>query len=414
MKKTLLIILALYGNSFTHAFAQDRLLAGGFKHIIEVGRYVDYGKDYLTITDANGVGLYINGEGRMQYFCYEYPDEYKDINLRLYKGFLILEVDGVSAKGWNKEQFYKTVDGRQDVISLNVQASKDRIFETKIRPLYELPDSVKVFGNSFSSIIGKDGVAKRKTGLTKDVVFEERRDMDFDFFYSDTYDYLLTSDDPLLDKDIINSMQLGGMERNENNPDILFTINRNVDEDIDYYQNSKTVNLSLEIAALDAKRMGSSNTSYRPIVWKATVKRQGNNFSMNFDANKELIALASWMTYPPEDRNVGWAEETLYAPVGISFSNDNPLIIKEVIEGSRAEIVGLLPGDKLIKANLINGNKYRSKSVKQGLKKQGWGIISSYLDESYDITILRNGKKLNVTLRPISRRAYRHYLTGGH
>ena len=26
-------------------------LPGGFKHIIEVGRYADYGKGYLTITD---------------------------------------------------------------------------------------------------------------------------------------------------------------------------------------------------------------------------------------------------------------------------------------------------------------------------------------------------------------------------
>lgn len=420
MRKRLILIGMTYLKIIVSLFsllvasksnAQDRLLAGGFKHVIEVARYSDYGKGYLTITDANGVGIYTNGQPKMNLYTHEYDEESQ--HFHLYKGYLILEVDGVSAKGWSKEQFYKVVDGRTDFINLKIQPSRDTVINVKIRPLYELPDSVKVFGNQLSTIRGKDGVSRRKAGLTKDTVFEERRDTDFDFFYCDYYDYSLTGDDPLLDKEILNQLQPGWMVRDESKPDLLFTISRKVNENYNYYDNSKSVSLVLEITALDVKRMNDPTITYQPVVWKATVKRQGDNFRGDFDANKEMGALASWMCLPLDDRNVGWEEETLYAPVGITCSINNPYVISEVTNGSRAEQIGLQPGDKLLKASIVNGNSYKQKSVKKAYNEHGWGAVSLYLRDTYEITILRNNQKIKYTLRPVSIRAYRHYLTGG-
>lgn len=112
-------------------------LPGGFKHIIEVGRYSDYGKGYLTITDVNGVGITKNGVSKMNYYTYEYIDEYKETKgNHLYKGELILEVDGVSAAGWTKEQFYSKVDNRHDIITLKIRLKMTRESSTIVKRKY--------------------------------------------------------------------------------------------------------------------------------------------------------------------------------------------------------------------------------------------------------------------------------------
>lgn len=436
---------------------QAQGIPGGFMHIIEVGRYSDYGKGYLTITDANGVGIIKNGVHKMNYYTYEYVDEYKDkIDKHLYKGELILEVDGISAAGWTKEQFYNMVDNRHDIITLKIRTKNDKgiyDYETKIRPLYELPDSVKVFGNVFATITGQTTTERRKNGGLRYAIYEERKDEDFDFFPCMYYDYLITSNDPLLDKEIFKNLELW-WERNEEKPDILLTIARDANESINstyipptsrtvnegsttkvrynyfterneyittqknrtiheggYTQETRTADIFLEIAALDVKKLNDKSITHPPIVWKATVKRHVVN--PNFNLNEELETYASWMTLPLNDRNVGWAEETLYAPVGISCWGNDPSLVQNVVSGSRAENIGLKIGDKIIKADLpYSSNKYKRKYVKNNLKKKGWAVIGYYLDETYSIEFLRNGSKMKLTLQPSSIRAYRHYLVG--
>ena len=55
MKKfSLTFALSLF--TFLQANAQS-IIAGGFSHFIEVGRYSDYGKGYLTITDDHVIGI---------------------------------------------------------------------------------------------------------------------------------------------------------------------------------------------------------------------------------------------------------------------------------------------------------------------------------------------------------------------
>ena len=431
-------------------------LPGGFKHIIEVGRYSDYGKGYLTITDANGVGITKNGVSKMNYYTYEYIDEYKETKgNHLYKGELILEVDGVSAAGWTKEQFYSKVDNRHDIITLKIRVKNDKgiIYdcETKIRPLYELPDSVKQFGDVFATLRGKTVAEERKDGLQKDVIYEERIDEDFDFFPCVFYDYLLTSNDPLLDKEILKNLDLD-WERNEEKPDILLTIARDAKENISstyipptsrvvnegsttkvrynyilhkdeyittpknriiheggYTQETKTGDIFLEIAALDVKRLNDKSITYPPVVWKATVKRHVVNH--NFNLNNEFKAYASWMTPPMRDRSA-YTEETVYAPIGVSYSGNDHSLVKNIVPGSRAEKVGIMPGDKIIKVDLPKENKFIRKLVKDNIKKEGWEIIDRFRSCTFNIVVLRNGNKMSFTLPPSSISVYRHYLVG--
>lgn len=440
-------------------------LPGGFKHIIEVGRYSDWGKGYLTITDDNAVKI---GNSRLyQHYTYEYVDQYKyDNNTHLDSGQLILEVDGVSAYNWTKDDFYNKVDGRRDVIELKIRARKDTcIYEyiTKIRPLYELPDDVKIFGNAFALLTGKTWTELREeenrrvnrgarfgTGLT----FEVRNDEEFDFFPCFTFDFLLSSNDPLRDKEILNSIPYARYSnRNEQSPDILFTIAKDAGEKISstyippssriinegsttyaqynyithqndyitkqknrtiyeggYTQETRTADMFLEIAALDVKKLNDPKITYPPIVWQATVKRHLVDY--NFDLHNEMRAWAAWMFLPLGDRNVSTGPKIVYAPTGVLFSDYSPKVIREVIRGSRAEQIGLQPGDILIKADMPYGNKWARKDVKKLSKTKGWAMVDAYLDQRYNIEIQRNGKKMKMTLFPNSIEASRNYLVG--
>lgn len=452
--KKFIFSIAVLGSFSSQIIAQGNL-PGGFKHIIEVGRYSDYGKGYLTITDANGVGITKNGVSKMNYYTYEYTDEYKETKgNHLYKGELILEVDGVSAAGWTKEQFYSKVDNRHDIITLKIRVKTDTgiIYdcETKIRPLYELPDSVKQFGDVFATLRGKTVAEERKDGLPKDVIYEERIDEDFDFFPCVFYDYLLTSNDPLLDKETLKKLNLD-WERKEEKPDILLTIARDAKENISstyipptsrvvnegsttkvrynyilhkdeyittpknriiheggYTQETKTGDIFLEIAALDVKRLNDKSITYPPVVWKATVKR--HVVDHNFNLNNEFKAYASWMTLPMRDRNV-WVEKTIYAPLGVSCSHNDLSLAQNVVAGSRAEKIGLMPGDKVIKAD-VPDNKFLSKYLKKNLKEQGWNAVNNYSSCTINIIVERNGKKMKFTLLPSSIQVYRHYWVG--
>ena len=193
MKQYLLNIALL--ACFTLQIQAQGNLPGGFKHIIEVGRYSDYGKGYLTITDANQLFI-IDGENYIRYhFTYEYDKEYEtNYKFQLANGELILEVDGVSAYNWTPEQFYKKVEGRNDFIELKIRAKNDSCiyeYNTKIRPLYKLPDEFAAFNNAFASVSGKTktqeridriSYVNRTTTTGHNMTFEVRSDEDFDFF----------------------------------------------------------------------------------------------------------------------------------------------------------------------------------------------------------------------------------------
>ncbi len=435
-------------------------LPGGFTHIIEVDRFPYWGKNYLTITDINRVRIKEDGEWVNGHFTYEYPDEYKNNKkCHFWFGDLILEVDGESAAGWTKEQFYKKVDGRHDAISLKIRSKTDSAFidyETKILPLYELPESVKAFDDklALAEYRGETEDVERANHFKEfNASCNERFDTDFDFFNVNTYDFLITSNDPLLDKSIFDNLYIPLMRRDENNPDIIFTISRNADESINttyipptsrtvnegsttraqynfitkqndyitkqknrtiheggYTQETKTIDLFLELTALDAKCINDPKMTHPPIVWQSTIKRHISASVAafaNYDSEKDLQEAASWAHYPfwgSIGRNLS---RTIYAPLGISFSQEDPTIITDIKAGSRAQLAGLKIGDKLLKAE--TNNKYFNKEIKKAIIKSGWEKLMKRDDCTFNIEIMRDGNKMKLTLSPLSKEIKRFY-----
>ncbi|MBO4447135.1 MAG: hypothetical protein J5764_03305 [Bacteroidales bacterium] len=395
--KKFLLLLALTLFAAVQMLAQEAF-PGGFGHIIEVGRYSNYGRGFLTITDPNVIKIDVEHTGNLFDFpiTYEYVNENTE---KLQANQLIVEVDGVSAEGWTKEQFYQKVDNRTDEISLKIRRRSSSAgiydYETKIRPVYELPENLQIFGSSLSWRGGETFGHKRKRmrgngGLTKDTVFEVWRDDNFDFFPCLSYDFRLTDSNRKLDKEILQKIGLGFFwsGRNKENPDILVTISESVVE------KGNTVDLFLEITALDAK------TAVSPVpVWRATAKRHVVN--PNFTYSQELAALASWMAVPFDDRWVNNDTFKIYAPVGVTYDPSDHMVVTAVKKGSRAEKLGILPGDKLLKA-VVPYDSDATSTINSKLKKNGWGALSNYLNKAIDVTVLRNGEKLKFEFRPRS------------
>lgn len=118
----------------------------------------------------------------------------------------------------------------------------------------------------------------------------------------------------------------------------------------------------------------------------------------------------TWMYLPITDRWVFTGEKTIHAPVGVLTSNYNPTIIQDIIPGSRAEKIGLAPGDQILKADMpISSMKYGRKFVKKDVKKKGWAVVSYYPDQVYSIEILRNGNKMKFNIQPASLKISRSY-----
>jgi len=442
------LICSILLVSFSLNIMSNSSLPGGFSHIIEVTRYSDYGKGFLTIIDDNVLIITEHGRTYINCYTYEYVNEYKeDWKKHLENGDLILEVDGISAEGWSKEQFYSIVDGRDDIITLKIRSKRDgeiTDFETKIQPLKELPDGMKAFGDIFATIVGETATQRRKNIK---FTYEERHDEDFDFFPCLFYDYLITSDDPLLDKEILKKVWLPNLERNEEKPDLLITIARDANESINttyippssrivndgsttvtrynyltkqndyitkqknrviheggYTQETKTADIFLELAALDVRKLNDKSSTHPPIVWKTTANRHVVN--PTFNLNEELKTYATWMDFPPCDRQV-YAERTLWAPSGIIVSDVNQSIIQDVIKGSRAEQIGLLPGDIIEKVKVQN--KYQQKTIKKDLKKKGWRVLDYFLEDNYIIIFSRNGERMVITLPPLMVKISRNY-----
>ena len=441
--------------------AQSKL-AGGFEHVIDVCRYTDWGKDYLTITDDKQIGLKAAGAEKYKYYhvTYDYVDECKsDIDKHFRRGCLILEVDGVSAKGWSAERFYQKTDNRHDVIKLKIREKSETgivEYETKIQPMYELPDDIRIFGAGFANI--KCPTPTLYRAMRSKAVYEERSDKDFDFFPCLTYDYMIVSSDPLLDKEILNNIPIEGMKRDENNPDIIFTIARDAKESINttyipptsrtvdlgstttssynkktgrttyytthnqyvkrtpgYTKTTTALSTFLEIAALNAKKLNDSNMTHAPVVWQVTAKRNVTN--PNFKVSDELKAYATWMDFPILNK-IELFEESFYAPVGVVCSPQNPLIIQEVVKGSRAEQIGLMPGDKINKVKmadkytLLTGQEFKASGSYRRLIEERMmtqGLETADNQKKYTIEILRNGKKLKLELLPYGQYVHRYY-----
>lgn len=424
------------------AYAQQAL-PGGYEHIIEVARFDNWGKHYLTITDPAVVSFSHDKKNwTIEYLTYEYVGEAKNNEENQFgRRDLIIEVDGVSAKDWTPEQFYRKVDGRKDVITLKIR-TRDYSkgfwdYVTQIRPRFDINKDLVVFGDDVSSKSNPTYGQKRAQQYFS---YEERNDPDYDFFNCMFFDYKLTSDDPLLDKELIKEM--GMLERNESKPDVYLNVKTSASTEKylvevgstsrsksfagsnnTSYAKSVTTNRNqintridtyLEITAFDAKKMKEGETENLPVIWKGIAKRSTPNG--NYETTKELKAYASWMTMPVYDKQVN-IDGLLYAPTGITVGSD-PFVIESVAPGSRAEMLGLQRGDKLIDAEVLSGwSKDSKKTFKTSLKNNGWGVFNRVFypnlqlkSWTYRLKVATQSGKKTLMLEPVSINFKRYYI----
>ena len=453
--KTRIVLICLLFLSGIQVSAQDKL-AGGFSHVIDVKNFPNYGKDYLTVANAH---YYKIGEEKKRVnISYDYTDPL-NIGGEIWPLSLIVAVDGISAKGWSPERFYSVVDGRKDSIKLRLRTHKNGEiveFDTEITPRYELPDYLKIYGDALSNnyyTIMSDEKYNNYRSARSLAQFEVLYDKDYDFFDICYYDYYITGNDPLLDKEILgnadylNAVRLPS-DAKDKKPDVLITIAKDVDQRIEavyvpptsrtvqtgsnttsYYDQAlgrnvsqtsftnKTIrengftkeinntDLFLEIAALDYSKIDDPSITYTPVIWKATATRHISDAIMR-NPNQELLTYATWMELGPFDKKLRYVSNNIYPPLGADPSPFDNTIIGSIMPNSIAEALGLQIGDKLVGVTVTYQNpiwKLKINKKDLAIYYGGWAYFDKdpvVLDSrslSYDIVYERNGKKQKLS-----------------
>ncbi len=217
-------------------------------HLIEVKRYNDWGRDYLTVVDWNYV--YDSKENVL------WTTTFKTDSLPPNTGCLVTQINGESTKNMSESDFYQILDNSEKV-KLTTLERNGRISEHTLTPRDTLPTILRKCNitterrnNSFGSLTGGE---KRLKEIETQCVrancsFTELVDNDFDWFYAKTYDFYIIGNDPLTDKAILEKLaeQLYDMTRDTENPDVLLTVAKSADESVQSTYippTSRTINL---------------------------------------------------------------------------------------------------------------------------------------------------------------------------
>lgn len=414
------------------------------EHILEVRRYPDYAKDYLTITD---IGLYLYPiDGQRNIGSYKVSIDYIDGYFYPWPGQVITEINGRSTKGISEEEFYAVMDRLDSVSVCLMDRNAGGSVKLTLYPNKEWPNDLSKWGVTLlqinnlkknASIWGKRNLSERGKDNSKlKIYMTEMVDSDYDWFYARTYDFAISGNDPLMDKTLLEKFAelCLDMSRDTENPDILLTVAKNADESIqttyippssrtvnlgatttarynfltqrndyvtrqnsyavregDYTKTTRDVNLFLEITMLDARKINDSLQTAPPVIYQFTTTRHVVNPEFNLD--DELIAYASWGI----KSNPGWnkyaeAKMTAYYPA-VGFSG---LEVTYVAENSRAWQAGLRPGDRIERYKYSKKGKWIKESVPD--------ISNSKYTVLYRCVVKRDGKTVRLDNVPLNER----------
>lgn len=473
MKRIYLLSLLLYFGITISAKP-----GGVFNHVLDVEAYSDWGKGYLTIIDNHVVYDGDNNTYTLTWTTEEgciMPD----------RGLIITTLNGRSAKNMTPEQFYALTDTATFFV-IKVEDIKGKEYVIPLFVRQEGLDIVDRYYNFqyFARNNSNDSSNLATRNRLHGSIFNSISDENFDFRKASTYDYVIIGDDPLMDEKILNNLFKFGMERDTENPDILFTISKNADERVastyipptsrtvntgsqttaqynyftktydyvttqnnrtinegGYTQTTKTANIFLEIAALDAKKINDKKMNHAPIIWQMTANRSVTNY--NFKIADEYRDYATWGYMPPLDR-MGHAARVLHELSGLTADKDNPSLVASVQKGSRAEKAGFQKGDIVLKYeynSVIRGDRWiinyhhtvtpSKTKTKSHTAYQVYGLgdernnysrkhndkfnIISNLNSTDELTnevkcfIKRNGKTMTLTLQPQKKSFTRHF-----
>ena len=225
-------------------------------------------------------------------------------------------------------------------------------------------------------------------------------DSNLDFWKYYTYDIMITGDDPLVDKSILETFCSSGLfsryVRDEENPDLIVCLAKSSDESISttyvppttqvvnegatvrpvynyltrtvsydvkqknrvehtegYTQTTSATDINLEIVVLDAKKMNDPNQKVAPILWQMNYSSHVAN--RDFKVVDLYMRLASNHCFPfTQPESVKKYSFAMIGAVVMPYEEGTAIVASDVVPGTNAHRLGLQKGDIITK---VNGKK---------------------------------------------------------
>ena len=422
MKRFIFIVVAL--SATIQVFAQT--------HLIEVARLKNWGSDYLTVT-CTYTG-YCEDKNSKCYPSFDIVSKTASLSL----GSIITAINDESTKGMNADRFYEILDANEKLgVKLSFLTRDDlRQGEIIIKKRSSLPDLFTKSGITLEKVVNgtwtndsQDLLSKRKAEYERcNIYTSELVDNDFDWGYARTYDFVIRSQDVLVEKKLLEEFAkrlCAWMKRDTTNPDVLLAVSKNADESITttyvpptsrtintgstitpnysyltkqtsyttenhyqtvteggYNKTTRTADLFIELSILDAKRINDVNQTAPPIIYQFTMKRHVVNPEFNL-----MDELMKYCASPVKCDPFYCMYETKtfkFHEPAIKFDDNG--VVTYVLEGSQIQRDGLMVGDKMLaheRSYLKNNGYWTFRWIK------GCG-------EGREYKLLRNGKTLRI------------------
>ena len=433
MKKFLLITLLLLGSAL--AFARPGSPMMGVERV----RWWD--AEYLTVTWGGAITPYWQDSSRNareyivslldsptkadQSLFYDPADE------DIYTGSRVLAVDGMDAKGWSPDRFYSAIDGTYRH-TLKQEHPGVGVYEVTLGR--DLPAWMTAAGFHPGNCIWKNSSYNQLPDG-----YKIRMDKDVNWRGYKTYDYYFSSDDVLADKELFETIckELevhGGLKRNEENPDIVFTIVKDANQSIDYTyvpetiehvqtgssscpvygwkgqylgsvttnnlqtyksggytQKTATTTAYLEIDILEASRLGQKTL---PLIWQLKFNYNQNKEA---DIDKLYSNAVTWFDWPiyTERQQKTSITNTRY------FYGNIPLYDFGIVLGADATVLGVDPKSDVVKDSGIKvGDVVKALDV---TRSRSFNTKSTGYKYSGSISVERNGQNKNLSFSGCTR-----------
>lgn len=408
-------------------------------HALRVGRHFWWDRDYLTVEwdgtittptsddKARKAVDYIvslvqdSTPGDRDYF-------FRPTDGHAYVGSRVLEIDGIDVKGWPADRFYEILDRpHTHIIKLNHAALGD--YEVTVGG--NLP--IWMVAAGFHPLRAKwtyNGSSKPGDN------YKIRSDKDVDWRSFKTYDYYVSSDDVLADKEILDivarKLRMAGLKWDQENPDIVFTITKDASQSIEYNYVPETVervqtgSVSTPIYGWKGKYIGSvtsnkyetvrsggytqkmaTTTAYLEIDMMETSRLGGKTLPLiwqlkyNYNENKQVDADK---LYKAAAHQVEWPVYDLYASYSSNtctrcFYGNIPLYDFGIVLDGESRVAGLDSASQVVsQTGLRVGDRILAIDVTHSK------TLGSHANRySGSITVERNGAEKKLSFSGCSR-----------
>lgn len=331
--------------------------------------------------------------------CYFYDDVEDENCVKLSLLDVIVTVNGKDINGIEYEKLLElcSLQEELDLTVVRKYQNGDFLFNAKIKQKNNMHGygdlkTVRVMsGGSFSVLQNNKDFYKSIRVLA---------DSELDYQYYHTYDIMVTGDQPLQDKAILEAFCSTGLfarlTRDQENPDLIVCLAKSSDESISstyvppttqvinegstakpvynyltrtvsyeikqnnryertegYTEITTATNINLEIAVLDAKKLNDPNQTVAPILWQ--MNYSSNIANRDFEVMDIYMKVAKSNCFPFTDPDIG--SRYTFAMIGAvlqPYDDESVIVASEIVPGTNADRLGLQKGDIITK---INGKK---------------------------------------------------------